>query len=138
MTEKKNIVLVGFMGTGKTTLGQLLSERTGMNFVDMDSVIEERTGKSITDIFAQEGEAHFRKLERELVKELASQSGLVISTGGGIVLNPDSGDKEKKIRELLEIRRPLYESIKHCIQTDGMTPDEKADLILKMYKKINS
>ncbi len=92
----RNIVLVGFMGSGKTTVGKLLSEKTGMPLVDMDSVIEERAGKSINDIFAHEGEAHFRKLERELAMELSARQGQVISTGGGIVLNSDNiADFEK-------------------------------------------
>ena len=88
--SKRNIVLVGFMGTGKTVTGRVLAERTGMELVDMDSIIEERRGKTIPELFAQEGEPAFRILERELVKELATRNGLIISTGGGIVLDPDN------------------------------------------------
>ena len=92
----RNIVLVGFMGTGKTTVGRLLAEQTGMPLVDMDASIEERSGKSISDIFAQDGEQHFRVLEREVVLELSAREGQIISTGGGIVLNPDNiADFEK-------------------------------------------
>ncbi len=86
----KNIVLVGFMGTGKTTVGKLLAEQTGMPLVDMDTQIEERAGKTINEIFAQDGEPHFRALEREIAQELASKDSQIISTGGGIVLNPDN------------------------------------------------
>jgi shikimate kinase len=88
--DKRNIVLVGFMGTGKTVTGRVLSERTGMPLVDMDTLIEERAGKPISEIFAGEGEAAFRTMERELVRKLAQRRGLIISTGGGIVLNPDN------------------------------------------------
>ena len=92
----KNIVLVGFMGSGKTWVGKLIAERTGMPVIDMDAMIVERAGKPITEIFADEGEAHFRKLERELVQELAATEGNIISTGGGVVLNPDNiADFEK-------------------------------------------
>jgi shikimate kinase len=92
----KNIVLVGFMGSGKTWVGKLLAERIGMPLLDMDSIIVERAGKSINEIFAEDGEPHFRQLERELVKELAQTEGNIISTGGGIVLNPDNiADFEK-------------------------------------------
>ncbi len=86
--HKRNIVLVGFMGTGKTVTGRELAARTGMELVDMDAVIEERAGKPISDLFSTEGEAGFRARERALVQELAERRGLIISTGGGIVLNP--------------------------------------------------
>ena len=86
--SRRNIILTGFMGTGKTVTGRILAERTGMELVDMDSVIEARQGKTIPEIFAQDGEAAFRAMERELVRELAQRDGLIVSTGGGIVLNP--------------------------------------------------
>lgn len=84
----KNIVLVGFMGTGKSVTGKALADQLGYTFVDMDEAIEERTGRKISDIFATEGEAYFRELERELTRELSAQTDLIIATGGGIVLNP--------------------------------------------------
>jgi len=93
---KKNIVLIGFMGTGKTVTGRVIAERTGMELVDMDSIIEERAGKPISDIFATDGEPAFRRMERELARELSQREGLIISTGGGIILNPDNtADLEK-------------------------------------------
>jgi shikimate kinase len=85
---KSNIVLIGFMGSGKTSAGRLLARQMGMEFVDMDNVIEERSHKPISAIFAEEGEPHFRKLEKTLVKELSGKQGLVIATGGGVVLDP--------------------------------------------------
>lgn len=85
-----NIILVGFMGSGKTTVGKLLAQELKMRFVDMDSIIEERAGKAISLIFEEEGEPRFRAMERELVRELAGQAGLVIAAGGGVVLNPDN------------------------------------------------
>ena len=165
----KNIVLVGFMGSGKTTVGQLLSESTGMPLVDMDSLIEARAGKTINEIFAEDGEPHFRALERKLVQELAAQEGQIISTGGGIVLNPHNisdfertglvvcllvdaesvldrirhdssrpllaGDKEARIVELLEQRRPLYESITYKINTSGRpSPEPTAREIIDLYE----
>jgi shikimate kinase len=87
---KKNIVLMGFMGTGKSSVGRLLAAQLKMEFLDMDTVIEGRAGKPITRIFADEGEPVFRALERSLAQELAAQEGRVIATGGGIVLNPDN------------------------------------------------
>ena len=94
--KKQNIILVGFMGTGKTVTGRVLANRTGMELVDMDSLIEKRSGKTITEIFATEGEPAFRDMERQLVKELSKRTGIIVSTGGGIVLNPDNiADFEK-------------------------------------------
>jgi shikimate kinase len=82
-----NVVLTGFMGTGKSTVGRLLAERTGRAFVDTDAIIEERHGP-ISDIFATQGEHAFRRMERELAAELASRDGLVIGTGGRLLLDP--------------------------------------------------
>ena len=75
------------MGTGKTSVGKLLAGKLGMSFVDMDDVIEKQEGKSISRIFAEDGEPHFRSLERKLVRELSLKKGLVIGAGGGVVLN---------------------------------------------------
>ncbi len=78
------------MGTGKTTVGRILADRRAFAFLDMDNMIVEREGKPIPRIFAEKGEVYFRATERALVSELAARSGLVIATGGGIVLNPDN------------------------------------------------
>jgi len=83
-----NIVITGFMGTGKSSVGRLVAERLGRRFVDMDLLIEEREGRSIAEIFATEGEPYFRALERDLCRELAAQSDLVIATGGGALIDP--------------------------------------------------
>ncbi len=85
-----NLVLVGFMGSGKTATGKILAARLGRAFVDMDGVIEEREGRGIPRIFAESGEPYFRSLERALVRELAARQNLVIAPGGGIVLNPEN------------------------------------------------
>ncbi len=85
-----NIVLFGFMGTGKTSVGKRLAEQLGWTFADMDELIVQREGKSIADLFAQDGEPYFRKLEKTLVAELALGEHQVISTGGGVVLDPEN------------------------------------------------
>ena len=85
---QENIILTGFMGTGKTTLGRLLAQRIGYEFIDTDALIEAQIGQTIAELFQTKGEAAFRKLESKLVEELAQKEGLVIATGGGLVLNP--------------------------------------------------
>ena len=83
--RKSNIVLIGFMGSGKTTFGRKLSSRLHYKFVDMDRYLEKREGSSITEIFALEGEEGFRRIETEVVKELANRDLTVIATGGGVI-----------------------------------------------------
>lgn len=85
-----NLVLIGMMGCGKSTCGRLLSQKLGRRFVDTDALIEEREGRSIPEIFAQDGEDYFRDLETAIVKELSHQSNLVIATGGGIILREEN------------------------------------------------
>ena len=80
----KNIVLIGMMGSGKTTVGGLLAPRLRRPFVDTDALIEEREGRSIPDIFARDGEEAFRALELKISRELSGQSRLVIACGGGL------------------------------------------------------
>ena len=80
----KNIVLIGMMGCGKSTAGELLARRLGREPADTDALIEARQGRSIPDIFARDGEAGFRALELELCRELSGQGGLVIACGGGL------------------------------------------------------
>ncbi len=86
--DRKNIIFTGFMGTGKTTVGKLLAERLGREFIDTDQLIEKRQGMSISDIFKQLGEPAFRKMEAEIARELGQKEGLVISTGGRLMLDP--------------------------------------------------
>ncbi|MDP7620101.1 MAG: shikimate kinase, partial [Dehalococcoidia bacterium] len=83
-----NVYLTGFSYTGKSIVGGLLATRLGHMYIDTDEQIERRTGRSIPEIFRTEGEVYFREIETELLKELADQKGRVVSTGGGIVLDP--------------------------------------------------
>jgi shikimate kinase len=87
---KKNIIITGFMGTGKTVVAIELAQKLGMKFIDMDQLIEERQEMSIADIFVRYGEKYFREQENKLVKELAQKENMVIATGGGTFLNLDN------------------------------------------------
>ena len=86
--DERNIVLTGFMATGKSTVGRAVARRLGRPFVDMDTVIEQRAGMTIPQIFEQSGEPAFRHLERQVAEELSEQHGLVIATGGGALVDP--------------------------------------------------
>jgi shikimate kinase len=86
----KNIYLIGFMGTGKTTVGKIIAEKLKKSFVEMDSLIEEHEGKEINEIFENKGEPYFRNLEKELLLKLSGESDLVISYGGGAVCNEEN------------------------------------------------
>ena len=87
---KSNLVLTGFMGTGKTSLGKLLAEKLGRGFVDIDQKIEQDTGMTIPQIFEKYGEKYFRELEKNAVKEVAARKNLVIATGGGTVKDEEN------------------------------------------------
>lgn len=92
---KKNIVLIGMMGCGKTTVGRLLARRLGLELIDTDALIEERQGRSIPEIFASDGEAGFRALELALCRELSGRQGLVIACGGGLPTQAEAIDALK-------------------------------------------
>jgi shikimate kinase/3-dehydroquinate synthase len=85
-----NIFLIGLMGAGKTTIGRALAKKLNRPFFDSDHEIEARTGASVSTIFEIEGETSFRKREAETIRELGSQEGIVLATGGGAVLHPDT------------------------------------------------
>ena len=86
----KNLVLVGFMGSGKTSAGQRAAQGLGMRFTDMDDMIEQRHGQTVSQIFEKKGEAFFRQQERALVREYSNGQDRVIATGGGVVLDPNN------------------------------------------------
>lgn len=86
----KHLVLIGMMGCGKTTCGQILSRRLGLPLVDTDQLIERQAGCSIPQIFARQGEDAFRQLERQVAHRLGETGGCIVATGGGLPLQPES------------------------------------------------
>lgn len=85
-----NIYIVGFMGTGKTTVGKKVARKLKRRFFDLDSIIEQKQKKKISRIFAEDGEPYFRKVEKQALKEISGQRDLVVSCGGGIVLDKEN------------------------------------------------
>jgi shikimate kinase len=131
----KNIYLVGFMGTGKTVVGKLLAERLDKEFIEMDEVVQERQGKEIVDIFAQEGEGVFRKLESELLRELSTACDLVISCGGGLICNEDNLELLKKsgtVFSLMASAATVYERTKKYTHRPLLNVDKPLDKIEKL------
>jgi shikimate kinase len=88
-----NLVFIGFMGVGKTSVGRAVAERLGRPFVDTDASIEHVLAMSVAEIFEKHGEALFRKVEKSVVEEVARQKGCVIATGGGVVLDRENVDR---------------------------------------------
>lgn len=182
MPLKKHIVLTGFMGTGKTAVGKILSERLSVGLVDTDEEIVKKTGRSIPQIFAgPDGEKGFRNIESEVIKEVARRRPfVVISAGGGAVLRRenvdefkrngiiinlralpetiyfrlaksskeisgrpllasfggDSTEALKRIKELLALRASSYAECDFFLDTDGKTPNEVADEIIKKIETV--
>jgi len=93
---KTSIALIGFMGTGKTAVGKALAERLDKEFVELDSLIEQKAGKTIPEIFNQDGEVAFRELEIGVTKEVAERKNTVIACGGGVVLNEINIERLRK------------------------------------------
>ncbi len=110
----KNIYLVGFMGSGKSTVGRILAEKLNLNFVDVDQLIEEEKKMKISDIFKKKGEKYFRELERKRIKDLSKKENLVISTGGGLGANRENIELMKKTGLVVWLDVSLDEIIKRC------------------------
>jgi shikimate kinase len=163
----RNIVLGGFMGTGKSTIGKLVAAQLGWKFVDGDDAIVRFAGKSIPEIFDSEGEAAFRKYETEVVQTLASLERHVIATGGGALVNPRNLEmfmatgvviclnaEEATIRQrlgnfagrplapnwesLLDQRREAYAAIPYQIDTTDKSPTQTAEEVIATWRNAST
>ena len=167
---KKNICLIGYMGSGKSTVGRIVADRLGMDFKDTDELIEKEEGRSIPDIFRDSGEPYFRELEYRLMTKIAGKgdmTGTVLSTGGGLPVDVrnrellkragtviylkasceslgkrigddmgrpllESGDRLKKIRDMLGYREPIYAGCAdHILVTDKLSVEETVQAVLE-------
>ena len=125
----KNIVLTGFMASGKTTVGMDVAKKLNLMFYDTDRIIEEQEGKTISEIFEEFGEKYFRELENKLAINLKSIENAVISTGGGFVINPQNVElmrqngvivNLKTTPEIIESRMKTAHSTRPLMQTDSI------------------
>ena len=163
MAERRNLVLIGMSGCGKSTLGKLAAEKLGKTFVDTDAEIIKRIGMSIADYFAAYGEDSFRKVESEVVQEISTQNNLVISTGGGVIKNPEnirwlkgngtviwiqrdpelleSGNgrplvpDQEAVRRLYKERLPLYTAAAETIIENDGNEEEALQKILTAFEQ---
>ena len=104
-----NIILIGMMGSGKTTVGKLLANLVGKTFIDIDHEIQRRTGVGIPVIFEIEGEAGFRKRESEVLRDIVRQQNIVLATGGGAILHPDNRALLRQHGTVVYLRAPVTE-----------------------------
>lgn len=127
--QMQNIVLIGMPGSGKSTIGRILSGKTGKRLIDMDDEIIRRAGKPIPQIFREIGEKGFRDLESEVAADLGKQHGLIIATGGGAVLRPENVNALKQNGCIVHIRRPV-----DSLPTDGRPLSTDIDALRQMEK----
>ena len=125
----RNIVLIGMPGCGKSTVGKRMAAETGRKFVDTDTLVEEKAGKSIPDIFKEDGELAFRTLESEVIASVCKEGGQVIATGGGSVLSLENVRNMRQNGTVIFIRRDLDK-----LPVDGRPLSQTHDLE-EMYKE---
>lgn len=111
--HKQNIVLCGFMGSGKTTVGRKLARLTGLTHIDADIYLEKQSGKTIPQIFDEQGEQGFRDMETHYLREICSKQGVVISLGGGAVLRPENVEIIKQQGFLIHLDTPFFRIVKN-------------------------
>ena len=153
----KNIVLVGFMGSGKSLTSNKLAGALNRKIVSTDKLIEQRERRTITNIFRDSGEAYFRQIEKETVKQVSEQTGIIIDCGGGVVLDPENVENLKKNGRVFYLSAPperIYSNIKsqkHRPLLNVEDPQakigellqarkpyyEKADIVIDADKSIN-
>ena len=122
-----NLVLIGYRATGKTTLARHLAQRLGWDWIDADVEIEDRAGKSIAQIFAEQGEPAFRDLEAEVIADLCSQPRLVVAAGGGAPLREESRRAMRKSGQVVWLTA-MPETILARMTNDATTDDRRPSL----------
>src|SRR5579885_782491 len=120
--SKPHLILVGLPGSGKTTVGQAVAQRTGRTFLDIDQEIERREGRSIGQIFGEKGEAYFRKKERDITEELTYFGNMIVAPGGGWIADPDVVKIVRPPAKLVYLRVTPETALKRLGPTRTMRP----------------
>lgn len=134
----KNIVLVGMMGAGKTTVGEYLSAKLNRELKDIDRVIEQEQKKSIIEIFTDDGEEAFRKLESETIEKFSNMSDLIISTGGGALEKANNLSNLQKNGIIIYLKadiEELFKRVKNETQRPLLKEQDPLEVIKKLIKK---
>lgn len=155
----QNLILIGAMGSGKTTVGKQLAKRMRLDFVDSDHMIEERCGVSISTIFDIEGEDGFRKRETKMLQELCERSGIVLATGGGAIVSEENRILLRKSGYVIYLKtsietqlartqknqnRPLLENVdardklNELMDERGQLYEQEADLVVMSGDRVVS
>ena len=135
LARKRNVVLVGMPSCGKTTVGKRFADMLGREFADTDEMIVGRIGTSIADFFATHGEKEFRAIEREVVAECAKRSGIVIATGGGVVLDDENVKALKRNGIVTFLDRPLEKLLATSDRPLSSSAEKVKDLYAQRYDK---
>jgi shikimate kinase len=134
---KQKIFLIGYMGSGKTTIGKLLAKKMNLQFVDIDLFIENRYRKSITAIFAEKGEAGFREIERRTLQEIAGFEDIVISTGGGLPCFFDNMDVMNDSGTTIYLKTSMKELVKRLNTGKQNRPLIKDKTTAELYEFVD-
>ena len=132
----RNVVLVGFMGSGKSSVGRILSSLTGFALVDTDTLVVQEAGQSIPAIFRQHGEEHFRAVETKVLKSLVGRIGLIVATGGGVVTVAENRDLLPQIGPVVWLDADpdhLYQRVKHSKRPLLQTKDPRKTVV-ELYR----
>ncbi|QNM15672.1 MULTISPECIES: shikimate kinase [Fusobacterium] len=135
---KDNIALIGFMGSGKTTIGKILAKYLDMKFIDTDKMISAQEKKSIPEIFAEKGEQYFRQLEREIVLHESMNNNIVISTGGGVIIDNENIKNLKETSFVVYLDctiECIYNRVKNSKSRPLLNVDDMFEKIKELHDK---
>ncbi|MBR2044576.1 MAG: shikimate kinase [Agathobacter sp.] len=136
--KQKNIFLIGFMGCGKSTMARLLANELQMELIEMDETIEKEEQRSINDIFATDGEQHFRDLETQLIKRIAQKGGMVVSCGGGAILrleNVKSMKENGSVVYLCATPETIFQRVRHSTNRPLLNGNMNVEYIGELMAK---